>query len=53
MVADVRNLMQQHTQLFKWLEAVETMRAYVAHNMDDSEELRAKLKAVEGELTTT
>lgn len=28
------------------------MRAYIGHNMDDSEELRAKLKAVEGELTT-
>lgn len=26
------------------------MRAYIAHNMNDNEELHAKLKAVEGEL---
>ena len=32
------------------MEAVETIRAYIAHNMDSSEELRAKLKSVEGEL---
>ncbi|RVW28597.1 hypothetical protein CK203_100868 [Vitis vinifera] len=29
---------------------VETMRAYIAHNMDGSEKLHAKLKSVEGEL---
>ncbi|KAL6342662.1 hypothetical protein AAG906_013068 [Vitis piasezkii] len=40
----------EHAQLFKWLEVVETMRTYIAHNMGDSEELRAKLKLVEGEL---
>ncbi|RVW99883.1 hypothetical protein CK203_029238 [Vitis vinifera] len=39
-----------HAQLFKWLEVVETMGTYIAHNMGDSEELRAKLKLEEGEL---
>ena len=49
-VVGVWNLMQRRALLFKWLEVVETMRAYIAHNMDGSEELRAKLKSVEGEL---
>ena len=47
-IADVLNLMRQRALLFKWLEVAETMRAYIAHNMDDSEELQAKLKVVEG-----
>lgn len=51
-VVGVWNLMWQRALLFKWLEAVKTMRAYIAHNMDGSEELRAKLKSVEGELAT-
>lgn len=42
--------MRQHAQLFKWLEVVETMRTYIAHNMGNSEELRAKLKSIKGEL---
>lgn len=42
--------MRQHAQLFKWLEVVETMRTYIAHNMGNSEELCAKLKSIEGEL---
>lgn len=42
--------MQQHTLLFKLLEAAETMRAYITHNMDDSEELRARLKSLGAEL---
>lgn len=33
------------------MEAVETMKMYIAHNMDDNEELRAKLEMIEGELT--
>lgn len=37
--AGVQNLMWQRAQLFKCLEVVETMRAYIAHNMDNSEEL--------------
>lgn len=28
------------------------MRAYITHNMDGSEELRAKLEIVEGKLAT-
>lgn len=50
MIADIRNLMQQYSLIFKRLEAVETMRAYIAHNMENSEELQAKLEAIEGEL---
>ncbi|RVW27621.1 hypothetical protein CK203_099147 [Vitis vinifera] len=49
-VTDVQNLMRQRALLFKWLEVVKAMRAYIAHNMNDNEELHAKLKAVEGEL---
>ena len=49
MVANVCNLMQHRAMLFKRLEATKTMRVYIAHNMDDSEELRAKLKSVEDE----
>lgn len=50
MVVGVQNLMQQHAQLFKWLEVVETIRAYIAHNIDNSEELCAMLESVEDEL---
>ncbi|RVW87883.1 hypothetical protein CK203_039692 [Vitis vinifera] len=50
--ADVCNLMRQRALLFKRLKVVETMRMYIAHNMDDSEELRSKLKSVGDELAT-
>lgn len=50
MVVDVNNMMRQHALLFKPLEVVETMRAYIVHNMDDSEEVHSKLKSVKGEL---
>lgn len=50
MVVDISNLMRQRALLFKQLEVVETMRAYIVHNMDDSEEIRSKLKSVEGKL---
>lgn len=46
----VWNLIRQRAQLFKRLKVAETMRAYIAHNMNDNEELQAKLKVVEGEL---
>lgn len=46
----VRNLIRQRAQLFKRLKVAETMRAYIAHNMNGNEELQAKLKVVEGEL---
>ena len=49
MIAGVRNLMQQHTHLFHRLEAVESMKAYVAHNMDGNEDLLASLKTTKSE----
>ena len=51
-VANASNLMRQHALLFKRLKVVETMRVYIAHNIDDSEELRSKLKSVGDELAT-
>ena len=33
------------------MEAVETMKAYISHNMDDNEELCARLEIVKGEAT--
>lgn len=42
--------MQQRALLFRRLEAVETMRAYIAHHMDSSEDLRSKMKLAESEL---
>ena len=42
--------MWQRAQLFKRLEATETMRTYITHNMDDSEELCVKLESVENKL---
>ena len=41
--------MQQHTHLFHWLEAIETMMAYVAHNVDENEDLLANLEIVKSE----
>lgn len=42
--------MRQRALLFKRLEAAKAMKAYISHNMNDSEKLHAKLKIVEGEL---
>ena len=42
--------MRQRAQLFKRLEATETMRTYITHNMDNSEELCANLESVEDKL---
>lgn len=42
--------MRQRALLFRRLEVVETMRAYIAHHMDSSEDLRSKLKLAESEL---
>ena len=36
--------MRQYTHLFHWLEAIETMRAYVTHNMDEDEDFLASLE---------
>lgn len=52
MVVGIRNLIRECTLLFKRLEAAKTMRAYIAHNMDESEELPSKLKSIESELAT-
>lgn len=41
--------MLQNAQLFKQLEAAKTMRAYIAHNMDDKEELRVGLEAADAQ----
>ncbi|KAL6348166.1 hypothetical protein AAG906_002784 [Vitis piasezkii] len=45
LVTDVQNLMRQRALLFKWLEVAKAMRAYIAHNMNDNEELHSKPKA--------
>lgn len=50
MIADVRNLIGQRAQLFYRLEAGETMMAYIAHNMDDSEDFRTRLETIESEV---
>ena len=42
--------MQQHTHLFHRLEAVESMKAYVAHNMDGNEDLLASLETTKSEV---
>lgn len=42
--------MRQRTQLFYQLEATDTMRAYIDHNMDDSEDIHAKLETTESEV---
>ena len=41
--------MRQRTHLFHRLEAIETMRAYVAHNVDENEDLLANLEIVKSE----
>lgn len=52
-IAVVRNLMEQRTQLFYRLEAAKTMRAYITHNMDNNEELYVRLKTTNGEIVAT
>lgn len=41
--------MRQHAHLFQPLEVIETMRAYVAHNMDRNEDLLANLEMTKNE----
>lgn len=50
MDADVRNLMRKCVKLFKRLEVAKAMRVYIAQHMDDSEDLRSKLKLAKSEL---
>ena len=45
--------MWQLAHLFQWLEAAETMRAYIAHNMDGNEELLADLETIKSKVATT
>ena len=48
-VTGVQNLMRQRAHLFHRLEAIETMRAYVAHNVDENEDLLANLETTKSE----
>lgn len=50
MIADVRNLIGQRAKLFYRLEVGETMMAYIAHNMDYSEDFWARLETIESEV---
>ena len=43
-IVEVRNLIRQQVHFFQRLEAIETMMAYIAHNMDENEELLVGLK---------
>ena len=43
-------MMRQHAQLFKRLEVVEAMQAFISHHPGDIEESRAKLERVEADL---
>ena len=42
--------MRQRTHIFHRLETTETMRAYVAHNMDGNEDVLANLKTTKSEV---
>nr|CAN69098.1 hypothetical protein VITISV_025440 [Vitis vinifera] len=48
-IVEVCNLIRQRAHFLQQLEAVETMMAYIAHNMDKNEELLVDLKMVRGE----
>nr|CAN72402.1 hypothetical protein VITISV_033808 [Vitis vinifera] len=50
-IVGVQNLMWQHIHLFYRLEIVETMKAYIAHNMDKNEDLLASLEMTKSEAT--
>lgn len=45
--------MWQQAHLFQQLEATETMRAYISHNMDENEVLLVGLETAKSEATTT
>ena len=45
--------MWKHTHLFHQLEATETKRAYVAHNMDENEDLLASLEMEKGKVAAS
>ena len=52
MIARVRNLIWKHTHFFHQLKAAETIRAYVAHNMDGNENLLTSLEMTKSESAT-
>ena len=43
-VPGVHNLLWQQAHILQWLKVVKTMRRYIAHNMDGSEDLLASLE---------
>ena len=49
-VTGVQNLMRQRAHLFHRLEAIETMRAFVVHNVDGNEDLLANLETTKSEV---
>ena len=53
MVAKVRILIRQRAHIFQQLEVTKTMRAYIAHNMDENEDLFASLETEKSEATAT
>lgn len=52
-IAGVWNLIRQRTQFFYRLKVAETMRAFMAHNMDGSDDLRARLETKKSEVVAT
>ena len=50
MVAGIRNIMWQCTQLFEWLDVAEAIRAFISHRLGGNEELYVKLERVEADL---
>lgn len=53
MIAGVYNLIRKRTHFFHRLEAAETMRAYVVHNMNENEDLLASLETTKSESAVT
>ena len=53
MIVEVRNHIRQQAHIFQRLEAIETMMAYIAHNMDKNGELLVVMKTTMSEVVTT
>ena len=51
-VAGIRYMMHTREQLFKRLEVVEAMHAFISHHPGGIEEMRSRLKRVEADLAT-
>ena len=52
-MAGIHYMMHTCEQLFKRLEVVEAMRAFISHHSSDVEEMRSQLEKAEAELATT